>query len=282
MTIHLCFITFNRLEYTKLALASLLAEPTEQFALTVWDNASTDGTVEYLKKEVSDRRIVDIVFSKSNVGQTVAVNEIWSKSKADLLGKLDNDCLVTPGWTRILSRAHNEINKLGVVGCWNFFADDFDYKRAKHKIQTFGKHQIFRHPWICGTGLLIKRETFKKLGLFQNRATTQYWLNMAAAGYINGFYFPLIYQEHMDDPKSAYCKINTEDGLRKAVNVTAGLQFRKFRNVEETLQWRREIIRNLLDDPYDPHYYLGWRRRWRSAKSRLGKLSKSLLLGKNG
>jgi SAM-dependent methyltransferase len=42
MTIDLVFITYNRLHYTKLALASVLADPTEQFGLTIWDNASRD------------------------------------------------------------------------------------------------------------------------------------------------------------------------------------------------------------------------------------------------
>lgn len=52
MTIDLVFITYNRLEYTKLALVSVLADPNEEFRLTIWDNGSTDGTVEYLKNEV--------------------------------------------------------------------------------------------------------------------------------------------------------------------------------------------------------------------------------------
>lgn len=69
MTIELAFITYNPLEYTKLALASVLADLTEEFSLTIWDNASTDSTVEYLKKEVNDPRIADIIFSKENVGQ---------------------------------------------------------------------------------------------------------------------------------------------------------------------------------------------------------------------
>ena len=272
MNIDLVFITYHRLEYTKKALASILADPKEEFSLIIWDNASTDDTMEYLKNEVNDSRISDIVLSKQNIGQAAAVNQIWSQSKADLLGKLDNDCLLTPGWTRILAKAHEDIEKLGVVACWHFFEDDFSYERAKHKIQSFGEHQIFRHPWTCGTGLLIKRETFKKLGPIQNRMTTKYWLNMAVAGYINGFYYPLIYQEHMDDPKSSFCKINTEEGLRENASVTVGLQVRQFGNVEATLKWREEIIRNLLDDPYDPRYYIGWRRMWRGIKSRLRKL----------
>ena len=178
MTIDLVFITYNRLDYTKLALGSVLADPTEEFSLTIWDNASTDGTMEYLKNHVRDRRIADIVFSKDNIGQTATVNEVWGRSKADLVGKLDNDCLVTPGWTRTLTRAHEDIDNLGVIACWHFSQEDFDYQRAKHKIQQFGKHQILRHPWTCGTGLLIKRETYKKFGPIQNNATTRYWLNL--------------------------------------------------------------------------------------------------------
>jgi len=273
MTIDLVFITYNRLEYTKLALQSVLADPTEQFSLTIWDNASTDGTVEYLRNEVRDSRIKDKIFSKENIGQTAAVNRVWSNSDADILGKLDNDCIVTSGWTRLLAEAHADIDNLGVVACWNFFEADFDYARAKHKIQRIGKHQIFRHPWTCGTGLLIKRTTFEKMGPIQTGMTTQYWLRMARAGYINGFYFPLVYQEHMDDPQSAYCMINTEKGLREHASISAGLQVRRFDTVEATLKWRDEILRNLLDDPYDPRYYTGWRRKLRTAKRRIRRLT---------
>jgi len=272
MTIDLAFVTHNRLKYTKLALASVLADPMEEFSLTVWDNASTDGTVEYLKREVSDRRAVDIIFSKENVGQTAAVNKIWGKSKADLLGKLDNDCLVTPGWTRTLAQAHIDIDNFGVIACWHFFPDDFDYERAKHKIQLFGKHQIFRHPWTCGTGFLMKRDIFRKFGPMPGNATTKYWLNMAATGYVNGWYYPLIYQEHMDDPKSSYCMIKDEETYHKAAKTTFGLKTGRYNNIEGRLRWREEIIRNLLDDPYDPRYYLGWRRKYRAIRTGIRKL----------
>lgn len=272
MEIHLVFITYNRLDYTKKSLESVLADPSEEFALTIWDNASTDGTVEYLKNEVSDPRIVDIVFSKENVGQTAAVNQVWSKSKADLLGKLDNDCLVTAGWTRKLAEAHKDIPNLGVIACWHFFPDDFDYERAKHKIQTFNNHRIFRHPWTCGTGLLIKRETFEKFGPIQKSVTSRYWLNMALAGYINGFYYPLILQEHMDDPKSNYCRIKDKEDFDSAVNTTVGLQAGRYSDPKGRLRWREEIVRNLLDDPYEPRYYVGWRSKLRTLKSRMHKL----------
>jgi len=270
MTIDLVFITYNRLHYTKLALRSILANPDEAFTLTIWDNASTDGTVEYLKNEVNDPRIGDIHFSETNIGQTAAVNTIWSRSRADLLGKLDNDCLVTPGWTRPLAQAHLDIEKLGVVACWHFFEEDFDEQRAADKIQTFGDHRIFRHPWTCGTGLLIKNDTYRRLGPIESKAMTKYWLNMASAGYINGFYYPLIYQEHMDDPKSRYAAIKNEADFEKARQTTVGLGAGRYQDMEGRFGWRQEIVRNLLDDPYDPGYYAGLGHKLRRLKRKLG------------
>ncbi len=269
MTIDLVFITYNRLDYTKLALSSVLADPNKEFSLTIWDNASTDGTAEYLKSEVSDPRISDIVLYEKNIGQTAAVNKIWANSKAELLGKLDNDCIVTPGWTSTLAQAHKDIPNLGVVACWHFFPEDFDYQKAEHKIQRFGKHRIFRHPWTCGTGLLIKNETYRKFGPIRDRMTTRYWLNMASAGFINGFYYPLIYQEHMDDPMSRYCRINTDEGIRKYADISVGLKVRGFKTYADTVKWRELIIRNLLEDPFEAKYYLGWRRKLRALKGRV-------------
>lgn len=49
MAIHLVLVTYNRLDYTKLSLASILRDPMEEFSLTIWDNVSTNATVEYLK-----------------------------------------------------------------------------------------------------------------------------------------------------------------------------------------------------------------------------------------
>jgi glycosyltransferase involved in cell wall biosynthesis len=272
VAIDLVFITYNRIEYTKLALASVLAEPTEEFSLTIWDNSSTDGTVEYLKNQVNDPRIVDIIFSKENVGQTAAVNEIWGKSKADLLGKLDNDCLVTPGWTRTLAQAQRDIKNLGVIACWHFPPEDFDYERAKHKIQTFGKHQIFRHPWTCGTGLLIKRDTFEKFGPIQENATTQYWLRIALDGYINGFYYPFIYQEHMDDPRSSHCMLTDDESIRKFRDITFVLREFKINSMEDRWERRRIVLDNLNSGPWEAEYYVGWRAKLRRIKNRVKKI----------
>lgn len=272
MTIDLIFITHNRLEYTKLALPSVLADPTEEFSLTIWDNASTDGTVEYLKHEVNDLRIADIILSKENIRQTAAVNEVWGRSKADLVGKLDNDCLVTPGWTRTLAEAHKDIPNLGVVSCWHYFPEDFDYKRAEHKIQQFGKHRILRHPWTCGTGLLIKRDTFTRFGPMQGPGTVTYWLRLAMGGYVNGFYYPLIYQEHMDDPKSKHTRLKDEAAFQAAKKSAVSIEHLEIKTMSDRLRWRQQILNDLLDAPWKAKYYVGWRGRLRRVRQKVKKI----------
>jgi glycosyltransferase involved in cell wall biosynthesis len=258
MDIHLAFVCYNRLEYTKRALASVLAEPRERFQLTIWDNASKDGTVEYLKT-ISDPRIEDIMFSKENVGQIEAVNRVWTRARSDLVGKLDNDCILTPNWTVRLAQAHQDISNLGVVACWHYFLDDFDYARARRKIQQFGSHLILRHPWTCGTGLLIKREMYKRFGPIVGPGTSRYWLNMALHGCVNGFYYPLILQEHMDDPKSRYSMLKDEESYQAAKAVTFNINRHGQHTLADRWRWRQEVLDDLLTSPWQAECYVGWR-----------------------
>ena len=274
MNVAIVLVTHNRLEYTKKCIPRLLEDTTEQFDLYLWDNASTDQTPEYLKDGIDDPRIVEVILSKENVGQTGAMNYVWGKTKAELIGKLDNDCLVTPGWTRMFAQAHRDVPQLGAIGMWHFFLDDFNEARVRknNKIQEFNGHCVFQHPWVAGSGFILKRKTFLEQGLWKegaNVGTTYYFLQIACAGYINGWYYPLILQEHLDDPKNVNCLIRDEKSYEKHKNITYGLKQNNYSDIEGRLKRREEIVRNILDDPYESRYYIGWRRQLRNLKNRM-------------
>ena len=264
--IDLIFISCNRLEYTKLALPSLLADPTEEFTLTIWDNCSKDGTQEYLSS-VEDPRITRRIYAKENVGLRGAVNDLFVKSSADLVGIIPNDIQFVPGWTRPLAKAHADIPELGMVGCWHLGREFFDESRALNKIQKFGCHQILRHPWTGGGAGLVKLKTVRDCGLLESNGTTSYWKRMALKGYVNGYYFPPIYVEHMDYPWSEHFAFSGK--FDQWAKTCRWVQCHNFRTVEDAKAWHRIVVQNILDDPWEAKYYIGWRRKLRAIKGRM-------------
>jgi GT2 family glycosyltransferase len=270
MKIELLFLTCNRLHYTKLSLPALLSDPTEEFSLIIWDNASTDGTEEYLAS-VEDPRIVKKVFSRENVGGDQAIKDGLSTSSADLVGIVADDMLVTPGWTRILAQAHADVPEFGIISCWHLGPEFFDEERARHKIQSFGKHWILRHPWTDGC-CLVKLKALKDVG-FEGFGSTFCGIRLSLKGYVNGFYYPLIPVEHMDYPWSKYFAYS--DRFEEWVRHCSGAGIHGLRTLEDAKAWHQIVLKNILDDPWDVKYYVGWRGKLRRIKNRLADLFSS-------
>jgi glycosyltransferase involved in cell wall biosynthesis len=245
-TVCLLYLTCNRLAYAKLSLPRLLEDSTEDFELVVWDNGSSDGTADFLRG-VRDRRIQELALRPTNEGQAPAIQLTWSQTKAALCGKVDDDCLVSPGWTKVLSAAHEEIPQLGGVGCWHFMAEDFDADLARMKLRTFGRHQIVVHPHIGGTGFLTKRADYSRFGPIDPRyLLSDYWVRLAAQGRVNGWYFPLVLQEHMDDPRSAHCSLpETFEGAGRSWMIRE----KGFRDRAEYEDWIRADAKAILAAP---------------------------------
>ena len=266
MKIDLIYIAYNRLQYTKITLPALLADPTEEFSLTIWDNGSTDGTREYISS-LEDPRISRKVFSAENVLLHGAVNDVVSKSSADLLGMIFDDILVTPGWTRILAKAHSDIPELGMVGSWHFPAEDFDYEIAKKKIRKYGDHQILQHPWTGVGAGLIKIKTMREFGPLTTSRTTGYWIKMALKGYVNGYYYPIIIADHLDDPRAAYTMLKTEEDFQR--NLPTTVKCHNVTSLEEWKEWLRKDSLLLQTATADPRYYIGWRAKSRRLRYRI-------------
>jgi GT2 family glycosyltransferase len=264
MKIDLLFVSFNRLAYTRLSLQSILADSTEEFSLTLWDNASTDGTREYLES-VEDPRIVRKVMSRANVRVDGAVAETITKSTADVVGFLANDFLFPAGWIRTLAQAHADIPELGQISCWHLGAEFFDETRARHKIQRFGRHQILRHPWTDGCGL-IKLRTLRDVG-FVGMGGTDFGIRVALKGYVNGFYVPPVCAEHMDYPWSKHFAFS--DRLDEWLKASATAASHGIRCMADAKRWHNVVVSNILDDPWDVKHYVGWRHKVRRAKARL-------------
>jgi len=278
MKTDILFLCYNRLAYTKLTLPALLADPSEEFSLIIWDNGSSDGTREYLAS-IDDPRVTRKVFARENVYLHGAINDIVDKSSADLIGIVLNDILVTPGWTRPLAQAHSDVPEFGIIGSWHFQPEDFDYELAKHKIAKFEKHQILRHPWTGVAAGLVKLKTMKEFGPLNSHRTSYYWIRMALKGYINGYYYPLIYADHLDDPRSPHSAIKTEEDFQREASLTIR-SMSSINSMDDWVNWLHQDALNIQRGSYDPRQYVGWRRKLRTVKHKAVKSCKKLLSNK--
>lgn len=127
MKLHTVFITHNRLELTKRAIESYLETVSVPFVIWVVDNASTDGTQEWLQ-EWSRQWDPDInkgiTLLRENRYPGAACNEGWQMSEIAHWGsgdepthlqRADNDFEFLPGWCDEVKKRFR-YPKLGQLG----------------------------------------------------------------------------------------------------------------------------------------------------------------------
>jgi GT2 family glycosyltransferase len=109
-------VSFNNLLFTRLCLESLLAN-TEypNYEVLVVDNASTDGTVEYLRRLAPMYPQVRLLLNDANVGFAAANNRALEQAAGEMLTLLNNDTIVPKGWLTGLVR-HLQNPEIGLVG----------------------------------------------------------------------------------------------------------------------------------------------------------------------
>lgn len=107
-------VTYNNLSYTIACLASVVANSQySALEIIVVDNASIDGTSEYLKNWANEAFNRSIILNSTNAGFAAANNQGLAIAKGEFFVLLNNDTFVTPGWVRTL---HNHLKRDSTIG----------------------------------------------------------------------------------------------------------------------------------------------------------------------
>ena len=269
--IDILMITYNRPEYTRTALSRLLETCDEHMRVWLWQNGSDPETLAVVEEFLGHPALYKYHHSKENKRLTEPTNWLYKNSEGDYVTKVDDDCLMPFGWGDTLRKAHEANPQFGVIGCWRFPDEDFIPEAANKKIDEFsGGHKVMRNAWVEGSGYVMKRECVKTVGLLsEDMSFTSYCVEVAKRGYINGWYFPFLYQDHFDDPRSPHSQIKSDAEMKEHAPLSA------LKNVVETKgDWERQLQRSarlLQETPYDVKHFIGWRRTLTNAKKRLRK-----------
>ncbi len=264
-------ITYNRPEYTRLSLERLLESADADTRVWLWHNGTDEETLAVVREQLEHPSVHKFHHSPENVKLRDPTNWILQEGNSEYVSKVDDDCLVPEGWIDVLTRAHEAEPSFGALGCWRFMPEDYDEASAARKIREFrGGNRVMCHPWVEGSGFLLKRECVDKVGLLTPRESgiTGYLIRVALKGWVNGWYFPFLWQEHMDDPRAPHTLLKTDADFLKYAPLSAPLS-----GAETVAQWDRQLRKsaaNLQRLPSNASYYRPWRRLARRLLGRLG------------
>ncbi len=252
-------ITYNRPEYTRLSLARLLETSDQDVRVWIWQNGSHQETLDVVRGFLDHERVYQFHHSPENKKLTEPTNWLWSQSTGDLLAKVDDDCLMPDQWASTLRQAHKDVPQFGVISCWLFMEEDFMPEVASQKIREFvGGHKILQNCWVGGSGYVMKRACVTQMGLLNaGQSFTDYCIRLAARGWHVGWYYPFLFQEHMDDPRSEHTLLKTDADLLKYSPLTA----KNFAcaSLEDWIIFLNAEARRCQSASLDTKQYIGWR-----------------------
>ncbi len=267
MTVDILMVTYDRPEYVRLSLPHLLSTCPPDARVWLWHNGSDEPTLQVVK-EYADA-VHRFHHSVANVGLRTPTNWLWAESSGRYLSKVDDDCLPAGEWLTTLRRAHEDVAEFGVIGTWRFPPEDTDPALVTRKLAGYpGGHRLMRNHWVQGSGYLLKRAAVERVGpIAGGESFTAWCLRSARAGYVNGWYYPFLAEDHLDDPRSPNTIYHTDADFMARRPLSA-----RATGVETVAEWTEQMRRSarvVQEASLDLREYAGCRRRRRAVARRL-------------
>ena len=176
-------LTYNKLEQaTKPYLESLYQHTNEEdFDLYLVDNASADGTKEYIKEFQKKHNNITIIENKTNLGYSkgnnIAIVKALKKDY-DYIALLNNDILLTPNWLSDTIEAFKLDEQLGMLSPRN---NEKCKLKPTNYLNGYRKYlSKFKEPlryvvtpfFSC---VIIKKQVLEQIGIFDESYSPAFW-----------------------------------------------------------------------------------------------------------
>lgn len=170
-------LTYNELHLTKTCIDSIKQHTrSDQYELIVVDNASSDGTKEYI------RELEDVVFidNEKNQGFAKGCNQGAKRATGDSILFINNDTIVTENWLSPLKEALFASERIGMVGPVSNYVSGPQLVHPSYtdvkELPAFAKEytaarkgqRTYVHR-LVGFCLLVKRKLIEDVGFFDER-----------------------------------------------------------------------------------------------------------------
>lgn len=153
--VEILYLAWNRLEYTGLSWHMLMANTDWDIVrkLTVYDDGSEDGTLEYLREHIADCPVTAELRESDLRSPPAIMNHFLETRRAPFFAKIDNDILVPPGWLKAGMQVMRDEPALDLLG--------MEAGQCQEDPPADGRYRFEAARWIGGVGVM-RTSAFKR------------------------------------------------------------------------------------------------------------------------
>lgn len=182
-------VSYNSLSFLRECLNSILSSPpVVEYEIIVVDNASGDGTDEFVKRNYPE---IILISNNRNIGFAAANNRAIEKSRSKYVLLINSDCMVYKKSLDNLVEFMEKNPEVGIAGpkivnsdgtiqfscrrfpsvfnaaahtiLTNIFPDNPFSK--KYKLADIGRDNPFKVDWVSGSCMIIRRKALEDTGI---------------------------------------------------------------------------------------------------------------------
>lgn len=152
--------TYNRINYLKRCIASLLEINFPEYEIIIVNDGSNDGTKEFLDNIKNDK--IKVIHHERNQGICAAKNTGIKHANFDIIACTDDDCTVDRGWLAELLRGFGN-EQIGFVIGQTFYI-------SKNYKGYFPERLVANQnaKWPGGANIAFSKKVFDVSGNFDN------------------------------------------------------------------------------------------------------------------
>lgn len=177
-TVEAMVLAYKSKDYVTPCLQSLLDQDWPNLKITVLDNASGDGTAEFVRRKFPS---IEVLESKENLGFAAGHNVLFERTRADYVALLNHDAIARRDWIAelvsaaealpkgaafggkmLMRRCPTILNSTGIVMNESGFAADRDIGRPDLAVSQ-APERVFA---ACGGALLLRGSVLRTIGGF--------------------------------------------------------------------------------------------------------------------
>jgi GT2 family glycosyltransferase/glycosyltransferase involved in cell wall biosynthesis/Flp pilus assembly protein TadD len=245
---------FNKVEYTRKCLEALSKNTAEgTYEVIIVDNASTDGTKEYL---TSLNGKVKVISNETNFGFTEACNQGARIATGEYVMFLNNDTEPQPRWLESLIELVESDNSVGIVGSKLVYPDGrlqeaggiifsdgngWNYGRFGHPEDP--RYEYVREvDYVSGASLLIRTELLKKLNYFDEQYSPGYYEDTDLCFSVRSLGYKVMY--------CPFSIVIHHEGVTSGTDLAEGMKQYQIVNREKFVNKWKNVLQERY--PYDP------------------------------